>query len=372
MQRKSNLFLIFYAMFNFRDSEAKQKELEAVKERQTKFKRKRKVQETPENKEPEPEKPTTSDANTEPLITDIKVEKDTEEAGESVPMNSQEQISAPNNNNNNNNVDDFMLSDQFPFLIDTPMYEENVMNFGAMNSNKLMYYLNYYYPSFYEKASKAGSSRTPITCYEQDLLLQRFLFKKQCTLIDMMKLHVEEFENYLASYCRAKEAAVEKIPPALREKCAALCPKLLVTQVMRLSQDVVNQYMHKDFQEEEPTKEQTLAQLCSTLCPKMLVANVKRLSEEVVEQYMHKQAKEEQMSDDENASEKGDDDNTSESTEHDSAFGDDTSLDATKNDSLNESNANTDDSVLQTQEKSVEQKKRRKVITAYEIIVIHY
>lgn len=212
-------------MSNFSESEAKQKELEAVKERQTKFKRKRKVKETPENKEPEPEKQTTSEANAEPLITEIKVEKDAEETDKSVPNNSQEQTPA----NNNNNVDNFMLSDQFPFLIDTPMYEENVMNFGAINSNKLMYYLNYYYPSFYEKASKAGSSRTPITCYEQDLLLQRFLFKKQCTLIDMMKLHVQEFESYLAAYARAKEAAVEKIPPALREKCAALCPKLLVS-----------------------------------------------------------------------------------------------------------------------------------------------
>lgn len=140
---------------------------------------------------------------------------------------------------------------------------------------------------------------------------------------------------------------------------------------MRLSQDVVNQYTHKDFPGEEPTKEQTLAELCSSLCPKMLVANVKRLSEEVVEQYMHKQAKEEQMSDDENASEKGDDDNTSESTEHDSAFGDDSSLDATKNDSLNEPNV-MDDSVLQTKEKenSNERKKRRRVSTTYQMTVI--
>lgn len=225
----------------FRDSADRAKEAELINDRQNRFKRKRKIQETGL---------ATEQTNINELMNSAKsVSSMCMQPCETLQKNWDACISANSSecSENNNSISSHCLH-----IIDMPVYEnEEVLAMtAAMNLNKCIYELTSEYPNFKQICLKNRQGLVT-HFYEHDIVLQKYLKEKQIDINELEKLHKDSYKTYLLNYLKEKEFAAQNVSARLAQKCAALCPKHVVARVQRLSQDVLLQYLKKDLSQDK-------------------------------------------------------------------------------------------------------------------------
>lgn len=235
-------YLLVYLLYDvvlFRDSAIRAKEVELVNDRQNRFKRKRKIQQTGLRKE---------QTSISELLMNSAKEIENVQPCETLQnnwdacINKQDIDKRPRNN---------AVKSRCLYIIDTAVYddEELLLNTGSLSINKIAYELKKDFCAFRRLCLRKECGYVT-HFYEHDTALQKYLKEKKVSVDEVEKLHRDLYKTFFVDYLREKEFAARNVSARLAEKCAALCPKNVVARVQRLSQDVLLQYLKKDLSQE--------------------------------------------------------------------------------------------------------------------------
>lgn len=225
----------------FRDSVNREKEIELINDRQNRFKRKRKIQETGL---------TVEQTSISELMSSAKEIDDDEDNGVEPCENLQNKWEASINKQKVNEGLRTVIKDS-GFVIDIPIYDtdEELITTGGMRICSIVNALKKVVYKF--KRSFKKECRLMTYFYEHDIALQKYLKQKQTSVDEVEKLQKDAYKTFFIDYLREKEFAANNISARLAQKCAALCPKQVVARVPRLSQDQLFHYLKKDPSQEK-------------------------------------------------------------------------------------------------------------------------
>lgn len=222
------LFTVVNVIFIQRESAEKEQAETLARERQIRYKRKRKFEETKEQAD-----------ITQLLQLSYSIQNSNLRTCESLQTTwTYAQMKGRSCYENVLPGDEHFRGSQF--MIKSAIHSdcENQVSSNKMKINSSVFQLSQVYPVFVGKClEKSPSSITHL--YEHDEVLQQFLVKQELDMIEMEKLHRDEYKSYFSEYLTMKRNS----PP---ENHNMLCPKRLLTHVKRLSEDVLQQYLKKD------------------------------------------------------------------------------------------------------------------------------
>lgn len=201
-----------------------------VRERQLRYKRKRKLEET-----------TKEQANVNELLqlcSNIENANITP-CGNLARMWTYAQMKDTNYYNDIEPDDDCFRGSKYTITSAVHSDCENAMNFHKMKLNNSVFELSQEYPVFVGKCLEKNPLNV-VHFYESDEVLQDYLVKERISYIEMEKLYRDKYKHYFSEYLTKKSTNTSP------DKYNAICPKRLMTHVKRLSEDVLQQYLEKD------------------------------------------------------------------------------------------------------------------------------
>lgn len=127
------------------------------------------------------------------------------------------------------------------YTITTPIHSdcECAIGYHKLKVNSTVFELSQEYPVFVGGCQ----SKNPLNIthfYETDEVLQDFLLKENVTYIETEKIYKDKYKCYYS------EHLIQKATKASAETSNPLCPRRLMTHVKRLSEDVLQQYLKKE------------------------------------------------------------------------------------------------------------------------------
>lgn len=116
---------------------------------------------------------------------------------------------------------------------------ESVINFRKLKLNSVVFELSHEYPLFVG-GSQGKNPLNVAHFYEADNVLQEFLIKEKLNYIEVEKIYREKYRLFYSEHLATKANS------ACAETSNKLCPKRLMTHVKRLSEDVLQHYLERD------------------------------------------------------------------------------------------------------------------------------
>lgn len=136
-------------------------------------------------------------------------------------------------------VDNCFRSSKYTITSAVHSDSENPISLHKMKLHGTVFELSQEYPVFVGRCL----GKNPLNVmhfYENDEILQDVIVNEKVDCIEVEKLYRDKYKNYFS------EHLAQKTCPLLPENYSTLCPRRLITHVKRLSGDVLQQYLKKD------------------------------------------------------------------------------------------------------------------------------